>query len=814
VTDPPRTELRLALVMNGGVSLAVWMGGVAHEIALLARASRQQLPPPPDHPDRPVYDQWAKLCAEHGVVVTVDVIAGTSAGGINGALLATALARNSSLGHLRELWRTSASLSPGKLLRPDALDPISSVLDGKYFAGKVRAAFDQILEESPEDNDKDHSPEITLFTTATAVGSQTRVFRDSTGTEILADDHRQLYRFRHHTVHSYDSDIIDRGRPWQSAFRNHEENDFRGAGSSARLALAARASAGFPVAFEPVWPVTAEANLESVQVRGGSKRYLVDGGILNNAPFGPVLEEIARRPTDKPWKRMIVYVVPSGNNIEPHPAKPEHPDWIDTLLAAIRMPSEADLRSGLEELTALQRTADDSVHTTDRLLRTLLSGADEAERLTTAAGQLLPEYRLSQVRGSILDALTLWSAEGEVPRVDDDRLGAAQPNEEMRWIPPADGIEWHAQDWRWGTAAAERCVRMLLRSAASGEAEAREGVIRTISEALRRVEAVRDEVEAQVRALAPAQPERTPYELVLDIIDSAVDAARVSRVCGRLVEDAAAAYGRILSQPPSDVSAIVRCCLTAEVLMHALISRPFQRPTGFDFLRLGPDIESPVVGPILDTDALTPIALGPCKLWGTQLGHFAAFGREEWRMHDWVWGRLDAAAHLAGAVRQAGRPDARTGDAVRELHSGILQAEGTHERSDIAAEGARLNKETKALATMTASGVIDLFRQDDEGRDTSAALVNAVLQTLRHRGRHATAGRFGDWISTLFAEKVAPELDDEVTETVVRFFGNHLRRRLWRLVRDPKPASRAAAATPIAPNGGDRSRPTREPTAS
>ncbi|MGW0552598.1 hypothetical protein [Streptomyces altiplanensis] len=32
-------ETRLALVLNGGVSLAVWMGGVTHEIDALRRAS-------------------------------------------------------------------------------------------------------------------------------------------------------------------------------------------------------------------------------------------------------------------------------------------------------------------------------------------------------------------------------------------------------------------------------------------------------------------------------------------------------------------------------------------------------------------------------------------------------------------------------------------------------------------------------------------------------------------------------------------------------------------------------------------------------
>src|SRR4051812_2022829 len=42
---PPAGELRLAVVMNGGVSLAIWMGGVAHELDLLRRASaRDEVP--------------------------------------------------------------------------------------------------------------------------------------------------------------------------------------------------------------------------------------------------------------------------------------------------------------------------------------------------------------------------------------------------------------------------------------------------------------------------------------------------------------------------------------------------------------------------------------------------------------------------------------------------------------------------------------------------------------------------------------------------------------------------------------------------
>src|SRR5918995_163463 len=90
-----RRDVRLALVLNGGVSLAVWMGGVTHEVDLLRRASRvaageseESVGGVAEH-DRAVFDAWAALCrrADVGRVV-VDVIAGTSAGGLNGTLLA------------------------------------------------------------------------------------------------------------------------------------------------------------------------------------------------------------------------------------------------------------------------------------------------------------------------------------------------------------------------------------------------------------------------------------------------------------------------------------------------------------------------------------------------------------------------------------------------------------------------------------------------------------------------------------------------------------------------------------------------------
>jgi predicted acylesterase/phospholipase RssA len=112
-------EHKLALVMNGGVSLAVWMGGVACEIDNVRRASNG-MPPRREatEEEKAVHELWVKATKRARVRVTVDVIAGTSAGGLNGVLLGTAIARGASLSGLKNLWLTSGQMSAEALFRP------------------------------------------------------------------------------------------------------------------------------------------------------------------------------------------------------------------------------------------------------------------------------------------------------------------------------------------------------------------------------------------------------------------------------------------------------------------------------------------------------------------------------------------------------------------------------------------------------------------------------------------------------------------------------------------------------------------------
>ncbi|MET0270874.1 MAG: DUF3376 domain-containing protein, partial [Sphingomonas sp.] len=100
-------ELRLALVCYGGISLAVYMHGVTKEVWHLARASRAAAAG--DAAEGGSERVYAALLAELeacGVRLSVlaDIVAGASAGGINGLFLAQAVATGQSLEPLTRLW--------------------------------------------------------------------------------------------------------------------------------------------------------------------------------------------------------------------------------------------------------------------------------------------------------------------------------------------------------------------------------------------------------------------------------------------------------------------------------------------------------------------------------------------------------------------------------------------------------------------------------------------------------------------------------------------------------------------------------------
>jgi hypothetical protein len=117
--------------MNGGVSLAVWMSGATRELnnyRLAADAAE-------DSPSRFV---WHKLLNAANTRVTIDIIAGASAGGLNGTVLAKAIAMQEDLPDIKTLWFDRAVVSAGKLLALNPLGVIAQIIARRKVARLVR----------------------------------------------------------------------------------------------------------------------------------------------------------------------------------------------------------------------------------------------------------------------------------------------------------------------------------------------------------------------------------------------------------------------------------------------------------------------------------------------------------------------------------------------------------------------------------------------------------------------------------------------------------------------------------------------------
>jgi hypothetical protein len=136
VTRPgPHTQdLRVAVAMTGGASLAVWIGGVARELNLLQQAGWLRDAEALDDrggvagSDDGVRMRYLRLISLLDVTVGIDVMSGTGGGGINAAVLGMARACPCDLGGLRDMWLEAGAFDT--LLRDPAGHGPPSLLHG------------------------------------------------------------------------------------------------------------------------------------------------------------------------------------------------------------------------------------------------------------------------------------------------------------------------------------------------------------------------------------------------------------------------------------------------------------------------------------------------------------------------------------------------------------------------------------------------------------------------------------------------------------------------------------------------------------
>lgn len=491
-------DVRLAVAMSGGVSLAVWMGGVAREVNLLQEASNSRvnearkggastgqpagaggvvLPregqarapgPTLDARSRNLYLELLRLL---DLRVTVDVLSGTSAGGINAALLGLSSAAGVDLAKLRDLWLTTGSMDA--LLRdPGEKNPPSLMQGDKVLFNGLNQGISDLYRHGRQD--KRLAPpgsalDTTVFITTTMMSGETSRFTDDYGTLVPNVDHHGLFTF-----------VQDALAP---------EGD---APALTALALAARSSASFPGAFEPSFvPI----NDSVAAARGIPERpdmadfanmtrshWVADGGLLANRPLTPLLAQVFSQPATGQVRRVLAFVVPDGGGTPSPAAEPDAEVWKQppTMAAALRQDLDAQLAQSIASDLQAVRMHNERI-TTSRNLRRYLAeiGARPSVDGVLVTSGLLRDYQRQQGAGlaqslleEVMRQLTTMKLPGKWATVlSADRPADIEPPETRmaKEMVKTLGAGWHA-DPQDGPAPPPGPVPPAQASAASGAA--------------------------------------------------------------------------------------------------------------------------------------------------------------------------------------------------------------------------------------------------------------------------------------------------------------------------------------------------------
>jgi patatin-related protein len=625
--DPTVEEVRVALALNGGVSLAVWMGGCAVELDRARRTSH-------GGSDGTVYQA---LCDAFRRELVVDVMSGTSAGGINGALLAAALAKGVALApdFLRDRWLKLGDFS--KLLQPLGTRGPASLMQGEFFARELEKAFDELCR-----GEKVTEPLIpALDITTTDIAGRPLKFVDTWGQPLLAREYRARFKFRH-------------------------ANDFE----PHALAHAARASASFPLAFEPYavpYDASALANL-------GGGAHVVDGGLLDNAPIRAAIGLIPSRAATRQVRRLLCYVNGDPAVEEEKEQSQAGPTTAEVIGVMVDLPRKAPFADQLADLQAVTRNSGMALGAEHDLLKTTLGA------LTDVATLLLPTYRRRRRLRALqygLDDPAQVEVAYEAVEDDVEKRGTHDVDVDLPWLRETLAPDPDRDAWRWGIDAARRVHQLALDVIRDALPGSDAGLRRDVLE--HRV-GIDDRVRALDRARAAA----------FDMTRAAFEKLRPGVNVGVALEDLATQVDRDSGWIASDIAATAKSLL--HIMQKATEPEPKELAEGLfgagwatgdltedthrDFLRRVLAVEI-VRRSFTDDDVvqnthkiafaqLTPEAPAPlfsakpfsgpanasvsAKLCGAILGHFGAFYRRAWRANDFMWGRMDAAARITEMI--------------------------------------------------------------------------------------------------------------------------------------------------------------------
>jgi len=447
-------ELRLALAMRGGVSLAVWIGGAICEVDLVRRAKPQ---------DPEAGDFWSQVLREATQyrAVVVDVLTGASAGGLNGVLYAASQVYDFDFAKMRGVWLDVGSTQSLVRKKP----PWPSLFQGdEYFLQQLyenlRAFVGPDVASAKPTDSSSNRQRVELALSATVIEPVERPLPSPEEIPLVERRYAAGFRFRHPEEPWLPTDFPARGQPG---------ND----DTLWRLAIAGRATSSYPGAFEAAEVrSTRRATFDALRAGTGTRAevdldgtfldrttcdrpfVVADGGILDNIPIQTALDFIANAPAAGPTERFLVYLQPGASTTaaalpapaaskpppDPRRAEEDRRARRSTLAVGRGVLGARVAGETINADIAALEAYNESIMRAETLRRATFQALEDRLKLDTAAAAARAQYLLTraslearQTFGLLLDPVGAMG-EDQFPR----RVGGTPVSDE-RWRSPIAG---------------------------------------------------------------------------------------------------------------------------------------------------------------------------------------------------------------------------------------------------------------------------------------------------------------------------------------------------------------------------------------
>jgi len=710
-----RREIRFGLVLYGGVSLAVYIYGVALEFERLVRASRGV-----------EENAWTEILDQTGTTATVDIVSGASAGGINGILLGKALATGAELSSVREIWTDEADI--GKLLREASDEEPVSLLRTDRFQDLLDNGLKEMDETAT--TGKPLVSAFDLFIAGTRLEPWMRQFPTDLGGTVDTRDYRKSFELK----------LRRSGYNREREEAGYDRNDFEPA-ANAVLAQVARATSAFPVAFQPQLIKLGTDNERFFLPEEPPASHFSDGGILHNKPFTETISTIFTRVASRPVDRWLVSVEPdpelfstADETAPDDPVEPVEPNVAEVASKAVMgIPRYQSIAADLARLQEHRRRVE--------VTREKLAGIDEAllgriEELQGAPGET-GDGALLQWRNEVL-AASDYFPERHRRLVRALRHLATLPSSAEQWDEAAvlqleiavDAAGQEAPD----PGFEQRRIYHLLEMTKALQAEPELGgeARADLAKAKLQLWGQFDRVDELLWGLFDAEgdpPGGNPEARAAQAMDRLqTELSGVKREVKGICEELDRLSSTTQGEEPGRFTKVFDWfeLWDAQLLTIAEVSSAEARDE-IHFARISPADATYIGKPPAD------------KLAGDMLAHFSGFLRKSWRSNDLLWGRLDAAEVICRML--AGPVEGKVPAPLPEAHIRAVQEEiFTQEIGDLPddyrshlKDKYAVGKET--LADLPKTELTDLaLRSSDVVRNMLRGLgkANSLPEPLRH----------------------------------------------------------------------------------